>query len=82
MGAVRLLSLPYCSVPVDSKGKVTCAEKIICIIMFAAHTPMLLFGCLHGYWQEKTSFLLEALLSAVPDVILHAQTFILIAINY
>lgn len=50
--------------------------------MFAAHTPMLLFGCLHGYWQEKTSFLLEALLSAVPDVILHAQTLILIAINY
>lgn len=52
--------------------------------MFAAHTPTLLFGCLHGYWQggNKTSFLLEALLSAVPDVILHAQTLILIAINY
>lgn len=51
--------------------------------MFAAHTSKLLFGCLHGYWQGKNKrFLPEALLSAVPDVILHAQTLILISINY
>jgi len=32
--------------------------------------------------KQAFFFLLEALLSAVPDVILHAQTLILIAINY